>query len=802
MKTAFKILLIITLLFVFEEKIYAQATSTQGTDFWLTFGQNWDYSYSQVNLQVRIVTSDAATVTFTYTESGTTNTVSIAAGSVYTHQFTYQEKSRVYSSYGGTSYKSLHIESDVPVSVYALNQYNVTADATNVLPVAGLGTDYYHISYRACRTYNEGYTVIATEDGTEIYEDGMLQDILQKGQVYSAYFGNMDVTGKHITSSHPIAYFVTNGGVWIPINTGNGADCLYQQLAPVNKWGNNFLVPVTHRGVERIRIVASQDSTVITQSGGTIVNDNGGYSQNSLNLDRGQFVELVTTLGSCGCYISSNKPVGVCTYLMGTYYNSYPYLLVYAGDPAIAWVPPIEQSINGALIAPFIPGGNSALNEHFALIVTPTATKDQTTMATGADPATGLTGGQWCDNTASNFSFYSLQLSNNPNDSYYFANPYGLTVMGYGIGAAESYYYLAGAASRDLDAAFYVNNIHYQDLDGGVICDTIVTFRASIQYAMSTTPGYLKWYVDSVEQVAVRDTLEWSGTLPVGAHNVYIEVLDMNGDAITLSAAFNIGLAYYDTINATICLGDRYVDGNNNFDTIPTQAGYMSYSLNYTTTTGCDSIFTLNLTVNPSYHDTINASICFGDTYINPTYAFLDTTPTAPGLIAWDTTLYTVIGGCDSTVRLELTVLPVYDTLITDTICFGDTYTNPTYAFLDTTPTVTGLLTMDTTLYTIIGGCDSTVRLNLTVLPVYDTLITYTICFGDTYINPTYAFLDTTPTATGLIALDTTLYTIIGDCDSTVRLELTVLPVYNDTITASICLDETYSDYGFNEKPA
>ncbi|MDR1197931.1 MAG: hypothetical protein LBK94_02810, partial [Prevotellaceae bacterium] len=217
---------------------------------------------------------------------------------------------------------------------------------------------------------------------------------------------------------------------------------------------------------------------------------------------------------------------------------------------------------------------------------------------------------------------------------------------------------------------------------------------------------------------------------------------------------------------------------------------------------GCDSIFTLNLTVNPSYHDTISASICFGDTYTNPTYAFLDTTPTAPGLIAWDTTLYTIIGGCDSTVRLELTVLPVYDTLITDTICFGDTYTNPTYAFLDTTPTVTGLLTMNTTLYTIIGGCDSTVRLNLTVLPVYDTLIIDTICFGDTYINPTYAFLDTTPTMPGLIAWDTTLYTIIGGCDSTVRLELTVLPVYNDTITASICLDETYSDYGFNEKPA
>jgi hypothetical protein len=172
--------------------------------------------------------------------------------------------------------------------------------------------------------------------------------------------------------------------------------------------------------------------------------------------------------------------------------------------------------------------------------------------------------------------------------------------------------------------------------------------------------------------------------------------------------------------------------------------------------------------------------------------------PTAPGLIALDTTLYTVIGGCDSTVRLELTVLPVYDTLVIDTICFGDTYTNPTYAFLDTTPIASGLIALDTTLYTVIGGCDSTVRLELTVLPVYDTLIIDTICFGDTYINPVYAFLDTTPTAPGLVKDSAELVTVIGGCDSIIRLLLTVHPVYHDTVNAEICLGDTYTDNGFS----
>ncbi|MDR2064372.1 MAG: IgGFc-binding protein, partial [Prevotellaceae bacterium] len=606
MKTILTIISSIILCLSLGEKICAQATSTQGTDFWLSFGRNRDHTYVEVNLQVRIVTSEEATVTFTYTESGATNTVNIPAGNVYTYTFNTNEKEKVYSRNQGTSSKSLHIESDVPVSVYALNQRQTTTDATNILPVTSLGDDYYHISYKSNSiTYNDGYTVIATEDNTGIYEDNILKATLQKGQVYSAYFGAVDITGKHVTSTGPIAYFVTNGGVWLPCNLTNGSDCLYQQMVSVNKWGNNFLVPVTHRGIERVRIVASQDGTVITQSGGIIVIDtihNCGNSRQSLNLDRGQFVELETSLNTCGCYISSNKPVGVCTYLVGEQYHPP----VEKGDPSIAWVPPVEQSINGALITPFAPSGGSVLDEHFVLIVTPTATKNQTTMAIGTNPATGLTGGQWCDNTISNLSFYSLPLTNT-NEAYFFANPYGLTVMGYGIGEYESYYYLAGSASRNLDAAFYINNIHYQDLNGGITCDTNINFRASIQYGISTIPGYLKWYVDGVEQIAVRDTLEWNGTLSIGMHNVYIDVLDMNNDTVRLSSAFGVDLSYHDTVSAEICLGDRYFDSN--FDTIPAQAGFISCSLNHHTTIGCDSVFTLNLTVNSSYHDTINASI-------------------------------------------------------------------------------------------------------------------------------------------------------------------------------------------------
>ena len=70
----------------------------------------------------------------------------------------------------------------------------------------------------------------------------------------------------------------------------------------------------------------------------------------SLTLNAGQFVELETTLAGGGCFISADKPVGTA-------------------------------------IAPFVPTGNTQLNEHYALVVTATGV---TNINTGV-PATTFT---------------------------------------------------------------------------------------------------------------------------------------------------------------------------------------------------------------------------------------------------------------------------------------------------------------------------------------------------------------------------------------------------------------------------
>ena len=428
---------------------YAQL-DTKGTDFWLTFGLNDDGR--PCDLQIRIVGNEQPTTgTIYFTDISTPILFSIAAGEVFTHNLNATEQAAVINTVTGTTNRSVHITSDEPVTVYALNQALRTTDATNVLPVTALGTNYYQISYLPYPSFSDAYAVVATANNTVINHNGSPVATINIGQVY--YFrsaANTDMTGANITTDEPAAFFVVNQGGYVPVGH-TGSDHMFQQLAPVNTWGKNFFVPVSHLGKDIIRIVASQNGTNITQTGGTLLSPAGGQTTLN-NLNAGQWVELDVQLANNGCFIQSNNPIGVCTYLTSTSYFSGS-----TSDPAMAWLPAIEQSVNSALIAPFVPaiGSSSNLNAHFAMIITPTNTKNSTKVSIKGAAATSLFGGSWIDHSSGN-SFYSMPLTVDT-VSYLFTNSEGgLFVMGYGTGLYESYYYTAASAMRNLDISFTI----------------------------------------------------------------------------------------------------------------------------------------------------------------------------------------------------------------------------------------------------------------------------------------------------------------------------------------------------------
>jgi hypothetical protein len=216
------------------------------------------------------------------------------------------------------------------------------------------------------------------------------------------------------------------------------------------------------------------------------------------------------------------------------------------GDPSMAWIPPVEQTINSVSIAPFIPKGESVLKEHHAMIITPTATRDQTTLSLGGSVPAGLSGGTWTTSHA-DYSYYSLELTDSI-DSYLFANPKGLTVLGYGLGDAESYYYMAGAAARNLNANFFVNDIPYQEVDGREFCnEPSLSIRSEIIYDMSPAPGFLTWWIDGKEQLQARDQTKWvwDKDLTPGEHTITMEIVDISDRTFSFSTRIILCDTFY-----------------------------------------------------------------------------------------------------------------------------------------------------------------------------------------------------------------------------------------------------------------
>lgn len=121
------------------------------------------------------------------------------------------------------------------------------------------------------------------------------------------------------------------------------------------------------------------------------------------------------------------------------------------------------------------------------------------------------------------------------------------------------------------------------------------------------------------------------------------------------------------SFNATICDGDAYYFGPTSSALLPyTSNG--SYPVTFLSEHGCDSVVTLNLNVLPIPTSTVTESICQGDSVVIGGQAF-----TATG--NYPVTFTSVLTGCDSIVTLDLTVIPLPPTpnlTSNSPLCGGD----------------------------------------------------------------------------------------------------------------------------------
>ena len=262
------------------------------------------------------------------------------------------------------------------------------------------------------------------------------------------------------------------------------------------------------------------------------------------------------------------------------------------------------------------------------------------------------------------------------------------------------------------------------------------------------------------------EAFEWHGR-PLQTAGVYYDSLQtIHGCDSIWTLTLTVNPAYNMTEEATICQGEKYEWHGQSL----TEAGRYIDTLH--TVNGCDSICNLVLIVNPTFEQAAEATICEGTTY-----SWHGKTYTTAG-IYYDS--LQTINGCDSIWTLTLTVNPAYNMMEEATICQGEKY-----EWHGQSLTEAGRFT--DTLHTI-NGCDSICNLVLTVNPTFEQTAEATICEGTTY-----SWHGKTYTTAGIYY--DSLQTIHG-CDSIWTLTLTVNPAFNMTEEATICQGTTYSWQG------
>ncbi len=162
----------------------------------------------------------------------------------------------------------------------------------------------------------------------------------------------------------------------------------------------------------------------------------------------------------------------------------------------------------------------------------------------------------------------------------------------------------------------------------------------------------------------------------------------------------------------------------------------------------------------PPEFDTIIATECGRFSWNNETFTETGT---------YTRQLFTV-NGCDSTIFLDLTIHPEYDTIFEATTCALD------FSWMGQTLTTSGMY-VDT--LSTLNGCDSIIRLDLELLPVSFDTVQQTACEEYTWPlnNETY-------TQSGLYA-DTLQNT--NGCDSIVTLNLIINPATSDSVNITAC---------------
>ena len=264
-------------------------------------------------------------------------------------------------------------------------------------------------------------------------------------------------------------------------------------------------------------------------------------------------------------------------------------------------------------------------------------------------------------------------------------------------------------------------------------------------------------------------------------YSVRIRTTDITGLSFEKEFALSCvqeNYPYSLSYNQNVCQGSPYTFGNRQLTTSGT------YTDSLLTVRGCDSVITVNLTVNPVYNASQTENVCLNQSFTWTGHSLTIDTLSA-GTFFYHDTMHTRMG-CDSTFSLALNVHPVYYHEASANICENASYTWTGHNSQPITHPAGAYTEWDSLQSSF--GCDSVFMLALTVRPTSSSSESVTAC--DSYTWHGTAYNNT--------SVNTFTETNSVGCDSTVTLYLTINHSSASTYNQTACDSYTWHGTTYN----
>lgn len=287
---------------------------------------------------------------------------------------------------------------DKVFTLYSINQNgaegSISFDGAHILPVEALGTEYIVQTSNDDAIATE-FVVMSTRPGVtnvtlnlpvesrkgrppmiQFTRAKQIYIVRSKAHDPTLTNDNISLSGATVCADQPVAVWSGNQHAVIPKALEGSHDHAYDQLLPVNKWGKEFIVPLTglYTQWNEVHVIGLQENTTVdwwNRKGQTTTVQHQQFtlsqSDDSLIIVKASIA--TPTMANNTMYITADKPVQVYLYTSREGSNPYDDENVERhnqGDPSTTLIPPVEYFTDTAIFRTFN-GGLQKLSHQMIL---------------------------------------------------------------------------------------------------------------------------------------------------------------------------------------------------------------------------------------------------------------------------------------------------------------------------------------------------------------------------------------------------------------------------------------------------